>query len=123
MDKIKVFVVDDSVVARNIMMRLLSDAEDIEIAGEAGTGQSAIMLLDKIEPDVVILESSVGGGMSIGEIIREMRDLCPKMKIILSVDFATTTEIVKYSEFGVADLVRKPYNKSSILRAVRTAAI
>jgi DNA-binding NarL/FixJ family response regulator len=123
MDKIKVFVADDSVVARNMLIRLLSGDAGIEVVGEAGTGQSSILLVESVHPDVVILEAAIGGGMGIGEIAQEMRQSCPQVKIILSVDISTSLDVVGSAKYGVSDFVRKPYNKANVLRAVRNAAL
>jgi chemotaxis response regulator CheB len=121
--KIKVFVVDDSVVARNMLIRLLSNADDIEIVGEAGSGQGSVIMLDELKPDVILLEASVGGGMNLNEVLREIKNLNPSIKIILCIDAMHSDYIMTATEYGAFDFVRKPYNKQNVLRTVRNAGV
>ncbi len=52
----KVLIVDDEPLARSRLARLLNDMDDIETAGEAGSGRTAIELTDKLNPDIVLLD-------------------------------------------------------------------
>ncbi|HEB93348.1 MAG TPA: response regulator transcription factor [Gammaproteobacteria bacterium] len=52
----KVLIVDDEPLARTRLIRLLNDMDEIETAGEAGTGCEAIELTDTLNPDVVLLD-------------------------------------------------------------------
>ncbi|MDR1539512.1 MAG: response regulator [Clostridiales bacterium] len=122
MDKIKVFVADDSLVARNMLIRLLSKANDIEIAGEAGTAQSSIMLMKELSPDIILLEASIGGGMGISDLVKQFKSCKPDAKVILTVDASGIDAIADASGCGAFDFAQKPYNKANILRLIREAA-
>ncbi len=52
----KVLIVDDEPLARTRLVRLLNDMDEIETAGEAGTGREAIELTDELSPDIVLLD-------------------------------------------------------------------
>lgn len=52
----RVLIVDDEPLARTRLVRLLNDMDEIETAGEAGTGREAIELTDVLNPDVVLLD-------------------------------------------------------------------
>ena len=54
-DKIKVMIVDDSVIIRQMIKKYLSEL-NIEIVGTAGDGKSAIELFKETQPDVVTLD-------------------------------------------------------------------
>jgi len=119
MDKIRVFIADDSPVARNMLIRILNNEADIEIVGEAGTTQSSVMMLDEVNPDVILLEAAIGGGMSIPGLIRSIKDIKPYVRIILCAEISADEKMINEAGPQVSDIIRKPYNKSNLLRAVR----
>lgn len=55
---IKVLVVDDHDLVRMGISRMLSDSADIEVIGEADSGDMAIKLAKQLHPDVVCLMST-----------------------------------------------------------------
>ena len=119
MDKIRVFITDDSPVARNILKRMLNDEEDIEVVGEAGTAGGSITALDETNPDVILLESAIGGDMGVPLLMRSIKDIKPYIRIILCVGVNAAEDMIKGAEPWTSDIIRKPYNKTSLLRAVR----
>ncbi|MDR2649233.1 MAG: response regulator [Clostridiales bacterium] len=119
MNKLRVFVADDSHVARSMLIRMLNDEEDIDIVGEAGTTQSSVMMLDEVNPDVILLEAAISGGMSIARLIRSIKDIKPYIRIILCVELNVAPEMMKAAELWASDVIRKPYNKTNLLRAIR----
>jgi two-component system response regulator NreC len=56
MDKIRVFLVDDHTVVRQGLRRILESDEEIEIIGEAGDGRSAVDLVQRMRPHVVVMD-------------------------------------------------------------------
>src|SRR2546426_1124592 len=56
MGKIRVLLVDDHTVVRQGLRRLLESDEEIEIVGEAGDGRSATELVQRIHPNVVVMD-------------------------------------------------------------------
>ena len=52
----KVLIVDDEPIARQVMREYLEDLAGVEIAGEAGTGREAVALVERTRPDVVLLD-------------------------------------------------------------------
>jgi two-component system response regulator NreC len=56
MEKIRVFLVDDHTVVRQGLRRILESDDEIEIIGEAGDGRSAIELVQKLRPHVVVMD-------------------------------------------------------------------
>jgi two-component system response regulator NreC len=56
MEKIRVFLGDDHTVGRQGHRRILESAEEIEIVGEAGDGRTAIDLVQKLRPHVVVMD-------------------------------------------------------------------
>jgi two-component system response regulator NreC len=55
-DKIRVFLVDDHTVVRQGLRRILESDEEIEIVGEAGDGRTAVEIVQKLRPHVVVMD-------------------------------------------------------------------
>jgi two-component system chemotaxis response regulator CheB len=58
---IRVLIVDDSVVARAVLSRLLSDYQDIAVQGQAGSAASAHKILDEKKVDIILLDLEMPG--------------------------------------------------------------
>ncbi len=54
--KIRVLVVDDSVVMRRLLSEAIASDPELEVAGYAANGQIALSLLDQVAPDIVTLD-------------------------------------------------------------------
>src|SRR5437868_5264804 len=59
--RMRALIVDDEAPARAKLRRLLSDAGDVEIVGEASTGRQAIATIKRVQPDVVFLDIQMPG--------------------------------------------------------------
>ena len=122
MRKIKVMVVDDSEIARKMLKRCLAEADDMEVVGEAGTGPAALLMMDDLEPDVVLLETSITGGMPLNDVVGEICASQPDTKILLCTEQTGQEKAIAASQSGgVASVVAKPYQKTRLLRAIREA--
>ena len=119
MEKIRVLIADDSPVARNMLIRMLKNEDDIEIAGEADTGQSVVKMLDEAAPDVILLEASISGGISVPRLASYIKDIKPRIRVILCAEVSSDSEVIKEAEPWASDIIRKPYNKTNLLRAIR----
>ncbi|GGS18419.1 DNA-binding response regulator [Streptomyces aureoverticillatus] len=60
---VRLLVCDDHVVVRAGLLALLASASGIEVIGEAGTGEEAVALAAKLEPDVVLMDLQLGQGI------------------------------------------------------------
>jgi len=58
---LRVLIVDDEPPARDRLRSLLAEAGEFEVAGEAGHGEQAIDLVDKLTPDIVLLDVRMPG--------------------------------------------------------------
>ena len=61
MESIHVFIVDDHVLYREGVRKMLSVAPDIEIVGEAASGDEAIAHVLTLQPDVVLMDLKMPG--------------------------------------------------------------
>jgi DNA-binding NarL/FixJ family response regulator len=73
MTPIKLVVVDDHALFRAGLISLLSEMPEFEIAGEAGDGRSALELIERTRPDVLLLDVNMPG-MDGVETVRALRE-------------------------------------------------
>ncbi|MHB1959589.1 MAG: protein-glutamate methylesterase/protein-glutamine glutaminase [Acidobacteriaceae bacterium] len=119
MPKIRVLVVDDSVVIRRMVSDVLSGEPDIEVAGAAADGRIALQKIEQVNPDIVTLdvEMPVMDGL---ETLKELRKTRRRLPVIM---FSTLTErgasaTMDALALGAVDYVTKPANVGSAAAAL-----
>jgi DNA-binding NarL/FixJ family response regulator len=80
----RIFLVDDSVLIRERMRRMLQDIEGIEIAGETGDAREAIGTIPRARPDVILLDIHLLGGSGIDVLNALKRDGNAPVVIVLT---------------------------------------
>lgn len=58
---LRILIVDDEPPARERLRSMLVESGDCEVAGEAGNGEQALAQVDKLEPDIVLLDVRMPG--------------------------------------------------------------
>ncbi|MBF0500366.1 MAG: chemotaxis-specific protein-glutamate methyltransferase CheB [Candidatus Riflebacteria bacterium] len=106
MPKIRVLVVDDSCVAREIISSILTTDQDIEIVGEAVNGMEAVEKATMLKPDIVTMdiEMPIMNGLLAIEQIMSSSQACPIL-VISSTDNAQTS--FEAIEKGALELIPK----------------
>ena len=111
-DKIKVMIVDDSVIIRQMIKKYLSEL-NIEIVGTAGDGKSAIQLFKETQPDVVTLDITmpkVDGFTVLEEMVKE-NSKSKIMVITALTDKATGMRAIKT---GAKGYLSKPFTPEKL---------
>ena len=119
MDKIRVFIVDDSAVIRRLLSDLLKEDPHIEVIGMAANGELALPKIQQLHPDLVTLdmEMTVMDGI---ETLKALRKSQPKLPVIM---FSTLTErgssaTMDALSLGASDYVTKPANVGSVIEGM-----
>lgn len=119
---IKVFMVDDHALVRTGMRMILSAETDIEVVGEAESGEEALPLIRKLKPDIVLCDLHLPGvsGLEVTE-------------RIVKGDYGTRVIVVSVLEngpmpkrliaAGAAGYVGKAGDAKELLRAVRDVSL
>ncbi|UKY52086.1 response regulator [Streptomyces inhibens] len=72
---VRVLLCDDHAVVRAGLLALLSSAHGIEVIGEAGNGEEAVVMAAKLRPDVVLMDLQLGSGIDGIEATRRITGL------------------------------------------------
>jgi len=120
--KIRILLVDDHAIVRNGIALALKGEPDIEIAGEAADGQTAVELVRKIVPDVVLMDISMPGMNGI-EATRIIHQELPNVSIIGLSMFEESEQSAAMRRAGACAYTTKAGNLETLLAAVRKYAL
>ena len=77
----RVLLIDDESVVRRILKQILAGYQDMELVGEADNGEEAIAAVDRLQPDVVVMDIRMPALDGIAA-TREISAKFPHVKII-----------------------------------------
>jgi DNA-binding NarL/FixJ family response regulator len=120
-DVIKVILADDHAVVRAGVKAVLSAAKDIQVIGEASNGREAIALAERVHPDVIVMDLSMGEMDGITA-TREMVDKKIPAKILILTMHAEDAYLVKVLEAGASGYLVKSAADRELVDAVRALA-
>ena len=72
MNKLKVFISDDSATVRERLVTMALDLPEVDVVGQAQDVPGTLDALGQVRPDVVILDIRMPGGIGI-EVLREVK--------------------------------------------------
>ena len=95
----KVIVVDDSNVLRERLIEMLNELSGVQIIGQAANCADALYSIQKLKPDMVVLDIQMPGGSGI-EIIPKIKQQKPSPGIIIFTNFPYPQYRKKCKEVG-----------------------
>jgi len=109
--KIRVLVVDDSVIVRRLVTRIIEEDSALEVVGSARNGVVALEKIEQLKPDVITMDVEMPEMDGI-ETLRELRRKHPHVRVIM---FSTLTDhgasaTIEALLLGANDYVAKPSN-------------
>ncbi|WP_306321387.1 MULTISPECIES: response regulator transcription factor [unclassified Streptomyces] len=122
---IRILLCDDHVVVRAGLLALLDSAADIEVVGEAGTGEEAIALAAKLEPDVVLMDLQLGEGMDGVAATRRLtadQEAGRSPHVLVLTTYDTDADITRAIEAGATGYLLKAERPEELFAAIHAAA-
>ncbi|MDG4864031.1 response regulator transcription factor [Streptomyces sp. T-3] len=117
---VRILLCDDHAVVRAGLLALLGSAEDIEVVGEAGTGEEAIALAAKLKPDVVLMDLQLGPGIDGVEATRQIAPTGVHVLVLTTYD--TDADITRAIEAGATGYLLKAERPEELFAAIQAAA-
>jgi NarL family two-component system response regulator LiaR len=118
---VRVLVVDDHDLLREGVSASLAAFDDVEVVGDAATGEAALALVGDLDPDVVLVDL-VMPGMGGIELIRELRAGSATIGLMALSSYAERERVQAALEAGATGYVTKSVDSDGLARAVRGAA-
>jgi DNA-binding NarL/FixJ family response regulator len=117
-EPIRVLVADDHPFFRDGLRTLLDSVPDLELAGEAATGEEALALAAEIQPDVVLMDVQMPGSGGI-EATRRISQEVPHVRVLVVTMFEDDGTVFQAMRAGARGYVLKGANYAEMLRAIR----
>lgn len=121
-ETIRVVLVDDHRVVRQGLRTYLESFPDLEIVGEASSGEEVLRFIELWLPDVVIMDLLMPGGMDGVETIRRIRQLTPHTQAIALTSYTDDARVIAVLRAGAIGYVRKDAAPDLLLASIRAAA-
>ena len=118
---IKVVLVDDHAVVRAGLKAVLGSAKDIQVIGEGTNGKDAISLAQRLDPDVIVMDLSMGE-MDGVEATKELVGSKARARILILTMHAEDSYLVPLLEAGANGYLVKSAADRELIDAVRAVA-
>jgi len=117
---IRILIADDQTLIRAGFRALLNAEPDMEITGEAGTGEETVRLARQLRPDVILMDIRMPGGDGLAASAAILADpLLAGTHIIILTTFELDDYIVEAVRVGAAGFLVKDTEPEELIRAVR----
>jgi DNA-binding NarL/FixJ family response regulator len=120
-DKLSVLLVDDHSLVRLGFRRILEDAPDIAVVGEASDGEDAVKLALKLRPRVIVMDCALPRINGI-EATRRILDKLPETRILMLSMHSEETLIRQALEAGAAGYILKNAMDLDLVSAIKQVA-
>ena len=117
---LRILLVDDHPVVLKGIRSMLSENPEIEIVGEASSGEEALDKLNQLEPDVVLTDILMPGMNGI-EITRRVKRARPETVVILLTMYDSNVYVMEGLRAGAAGYLVKNSSPEFLLHAIETA--
>jgi pilus assembly protein CpaE len=117
-ETIRVLIVDDLSETRENVRKLLQFESDIEVIGQAGTGEQAIEMAQEHQPDIILMDINMPGIDGIGA-SQKISDLVPASQIIIMSVQSDSDYLRRAMLAGARDFLTKPFGGDELVAAVR----
>jgi two-component system chemotaxis response regulator CheY len=115
-NKKSILIVDDNLLIRCVIKDLIKD--DYILAGEAVSGEQAVILYKELKPDLVIMDILMEGVNGI-EAVKQIRTFDPEAKIIMLSSANDQVHVTESLKGGALQYFTKPINEQQLLAGVK----
>lgn len=118
---ISLVLADDHHVVRQGLRSLLEAEPDLQVVGEAANGLEAVRLVEKLRPDILVVDVMMGGISGL-EVARQVSKQSPKIGIVILSMYSNEAYVLEALKAGAKAYILKESTASELVKAVRAAA-
>jgi DNA-binding NarL/FixJ family response regulator len=115
----KVLIVDDHPVVREGLTKRINSEPDLIVSGEAQTPAEALLALNQIQPDIVVLDLALAEGHGL-DLIKEIRALPEPVPILVFTMFEEALYALRTLQAGAKGYLTKQESPERLVSAIRT---
>ncbi|MGM0904515.1 MAG: response regulator [Bacillota bacterium] len=118
---IKLMLVDDHAVLRDGLRNILEMEEDMQVAGEAESGEEALRKMPELKPDLIIMDINMPNGNGV-EVTGIIKTRYPNVKILMLTMYNHDEYFMSAIREGADGYILKDAPSEQVVEAVRTVA-
>ena len=119
-EPIRLMIVDDHTMVRRGLATILKVFDDLQLVGEAESGEAAVKLCVEVLPDVILMDMSLPG-MDGAMATRAIRKKSPKVQVLVLTSFKDGKLIKQALEAGAIGYLLKDVSADDLVQAIRSA--
>ena len=119
--EITIVLADDHQVVRQGLGAILEGERNLHVVGEAGNGLEAARLVERLRPDVLVLDLMIPG-LSGLEVTRQLAKRSPKTRVVILSMHGDKSYVLEALRNGAAGYVLKDASADELIKAVHEAA-
>ena len=116
-DRLRVVIADDHPVFRSGLTALLATDDELEVVGEADDGQAAIELVERLQPDVVVMDLHMPNVDGVTA-TRAITQSSPHVAVLVLTMFDDDDSVFAAMRAGARGYVLKGSNQAELVRAI-----
>ena len=118
---VRILVADDHAIFRDGLRKLLEVADDVQIVGEASNGVECVKMLQKLKPDILLLDLRMPEKDGLGVLEEVNFDSLPTRVIVLTAA-EDDRDVVRAMRLGARGVVLKQSASDLLLKSIRKVA-
>ena len=120
-EHVRVLIADDHPVVRTGLRGMLEGQPDLEVVGEAGDGEEAVKLTERLRPNVVLMDLRMPGTGGVAA-TAEIKERMPDAHVLVLTTYDSSADILRAIEAGATGYLLKDAPREELFRAVKAAA-
>jgi two-component system, NarL family, response regulator NreC len=118
---LRLLLVEDHLMVREGVRALLDEEDDIEVVGQASNGSEVLPLVDRLRPDVVVLDLMLPGKGGL-EVARDLTMHRPDVRVVILSMYDNEAYVLEALRNGASAYVLKQSEAAELVRAIREVA-
>ncbi len=116
--RVKVLIADDHTLFRQGLRRILQDYDDLAVVGEAADGEEALALVERLKPDVVLMDVNMPDASG-PEATRRLREAHPQTQVIMLTVSDKDEDLFASIKAGARGYLLKNVETDELIQAIR----
>lgn len=118
---IRLLIIDDHEMVREGLKAILTTEPDFEIVGDAASAEQAFELIERLSPDIILLDIRLPGTSGI-EVCRTVSERYPESAVIILTTFTDENLVAQCIQAGARGFIVKDIERFDLKRSIRAVA-